>query len=475
MDEPSRRIRWSELYCETELYRAALRVYTKPLFLWRRALSASTDEQTLYDFARHGLRNLEAVHRSLQEERFHFRPGLALDRNWNGKRRTLYVYPWEERIVDLLLYRLLNRRLQAWFSPHSYAYRSRSFGLDPCQRKIAQALKAAGDARVYVVKRDIADYFATMDHTALLARLAELVEPGDYLDCLLQQRVRFAYERGGAVLHADRGIPFGAAIACIFANIYLNDMDRAVGSVPELHYFRYADDLLAFSPRREPALRAAAVMDDELARLHLASKPSHHHQLLFAPHATAEVDACFLPATKFRHLGLEFRAGGPVGLSRDKFRKILNLFRSTFCRHARKFRQLKDPIKRAQLAITLARKVLEQGVRNVAIVDYYLRHVEDERQLRLLDRWLAEEVLHRALGGGHKRGHFRLLSFRELRSLGLPSLVHRRRLIRHGHLESPFFVWKQRQSVRASKGTAARPRATAAFSSLPEAAAIKAS
>jgi hypothetical protein len=111
----------------------------------------------------------------------------------------------------------------------------------------------------------------------------------------------------------------------------------------------------------------------------------------------------------------------------------------------------------------------------VAIVDYYLRHVEDEGQLRLLDRWLAEEVLCLALGGGHKRGHFGVLSFRELRAMGLPSLVHRRRLIRHGRIESPFFVWKQRQSVRASKGTAARPQATAAFSSLPEAAAAKAS
>ncbi|MGH9577470.1 MAG: reverse transcriptase domain-containing protein, partial [Terriglobales bacterium] len=287
------------------------------------------------------------------------------------------------------------------------------------------------------------------------------------------ERVHFPYEREGAVLRAGHGIPFGAAISCLFANIYLTEMDRALCALPGLHYFRYADDLLAFSSSRQTALRAAQLMDHELARLHLVSKPSHHCQLLFAERG--EPDACFLPATRFRHLGLEFRAGGSVGLSRDKFRKILNLYRYAFRRQARKFRQLRDPIKRAQLAVALARRTLEQGVRNVAIVDYYLRHVEDEGQLRLVDRWLAEEVLHLALGNGHRRGHFRVLSFRELRAMGLPSLVHRRRLIRHRRIESPFFVWKQYQSVRASKGTAARPRAAAAFSSLPEAAAAKAS
>src|SRR5215471_15932546 len=89
---------WENLYDEAELYRAALRVYTKPLFQWRKALSTSTDGKTLYDFAAHGLRGLDALHRALERQDFHFRPAIALHYNFNGKHRTLYISPWEERI-----------------------------------------------------------------------------------------------------------------------------------------------------------------------------------------------------------------------------------------------------------------------------------------------------------------------------------------------------------------------------------------
>jgi hypothetical protein len=115
-------------------------------------------------------------------------------------------------------------------------------------------------------------------------------------------------------------------------------------------------------------------------------------------------------------------------------------------------------------------------VRNVAILDYYLKHVDDEAQLRRLDRWLAEEVLSLVLGG-HKKGHFARISFEKLRAMGLPSLVHRRRLILRGKIESPFFIWQKQKIARAFRGTVARlhraASADVAFSPLPEAAASK--
>ena len=74
---------WKKLYRETELYKAAIRLYTKPLFQWQKALTTSTDGQTLYDFARRGLGNLAAMHRDLERRQLVFRPGLALRRPAN--------------------------------------------------------------------------------------------------------------------------------------------------------------------------------------------------------------------------------------------------------------------------------------------------------------------------------------------------------------------------------------------------------
>jgi len=471
------KLRWRDLYSEAELYKAAVRLYTKPLFAWRKALSCSTDSRNLYDFARDGMRRLEAIHRALAAGEFEFRPGLPLDYNFNGKRRTVYIYPWEERLVDLLLYRLLSHRLHNWFSAHAYAYRQRGFGVDRCQRRIAAWLKNA-DGAVYVLKRDIADYFPSVDHAVLLAQLSLLVDPEDYLFRLLRARVRFLYAEAGSVQRAFQGIPFGTAVACLFANVHLTGLDRRLGGIPQTAYFRYADDILVLSADRERALAAAAELDSGFSELNLRSKPSHEMNLLFA--ARPLPDAAFRGAARFRHLGLEFRAGGPTGLSRDKFRKLCNLFRYAFRRHRARFARAQDPFKRARFAIEVIQKTIASGVRNVAILDYYLKHVEDEEQLRRLDRWLAEEVLALAFSG-HSKGHFRKLPYARLRQMGLPSLVHRRRLILHGRIASPFFIWKGYQQAKSSRGMVARrPRgplgpAAAAFSPCPEAAVENAS
>ena len=99
----ARRLRWRDLYREAELYKAAVRIYTKPLFVWRKALNVSTDGKTLYDLAARGLNGIARVHEQLRQQSFQFRPSIGLKYNFNGKRRTLYIPPWEERIVDLLL------------------------------------------------------------------------------------------------------------------------------------------------------------------------------------------------------------------------------------------------------------------------------------------------------------------------------------------------------------------------------------
>ena len=469
-------MRWRDVYREAELYKAAVRIYTKPLFSWRKALFASTDKRDLYDFARSGLHNLADIHRALTRESFSSRPAVALHRTFRGKRRTLYIYPWEERLVDLLLYRVLSARLQQWFSPNCYAYRLRGFGLDRCQRGIAK-LFAATETPLYAVKRDIANYFPSVNHGLLLAQLAELIEPEDYLFRLIDERVRFPYEEEGQTLRAEQGIAFGTPVACFFANVYLTLLDRRIDSLPGLRYFRYADDLLLLSSNRETMEAATDRIQEALGELHLQSKASHEENLILSRYGASAIH--FASASHIRHLGLEFCADGSVRLSRDKCRKICNIFRYAFRRKRAKLARIHDPRKRAEFAIATARHALEQSVRNVAVVDYYLKHASDEDQLRLLDRWLAEEVLSLAFKGGHRKSHFRLMSFRSLRAMGLPSLVHRRRQIRHGQIAAPFFVWKSYQTQKSSREMAARLRpqtaGATAFSPSPEAVTIQAS
>jgi hypothetical protein len=147
-----------------------------------------------------------------------------------------------------------------------------------------------------------------------------------------------------------------------------------------------------------------------------------------------------LPGLK--HLGIYFQPDGTVSLALDKQRKICRMFRSSFTRCRRRLKKITDAKKRAARLCTAARNMLEKTQSQVAIIDYYLKHVSDTRQLQLLDRWLAEEVLSVALDTGHKKGNFAKISFKELRAMGLPSLVHRRLLLLHGHIDNSFLRWK---------------------------------
>ena len=447
------RLRWRDVYQEVELYKAAVRVYTKPLFHWRKALNVSADGKTLYELAGRGLRGLDVIHGALRREAFQFRPSIGLRYNFNGKRRTFYIPPWEERIVDLLLYRVLNQRLHHWFSPNSYAYRDHTYGLDSCQSRIASLLRSSHKP-LYLVKRDVSDYFASVHHETLLRQLCQHVEPDDYLFHLLRQRVQFAYQDETGLHEATKGIPFGCASACLFANIYLTELDRAMEQLPDVRYFRYADDLLLLSPERDSAALARERLFRMLGELKLSTKASHEADLLLSTEGAG--DHHFRTVSAFRHLGLLFQAGGEVSLSRDKRRKIQNLFRFAFRRKRRTWRRIGDPRAQARTLAAIASETVDKGVRNVAIVDYYLKHVTDVAQLRMLDRWLAEEVLSLVFGG-HKKGNFARLSFETLREFGLPSLVHRQRLIVHGHTESPFFIWQKQKADRAFRGTVARP------------------
>ncbi|MBI4584365.1 MAG: hypothetical protein HY717_10125 [Planctomycetes bacterium] len=446
----AKKVTFRALYRELDLERAVLRTYTKSLFFPRKSLSASLDRRTLYDFARRTPQNVERIHQALVKRAFHFREGLELHYNFNGKQRKVYLFPWEERIVDLLLYRLLNAHFHGAFSSSSYAYRHRGRGVDLCQRRIARKLQEL-PRPLYFLKRDIADCFLSIDHAILLELLAEWVEPEDYLFDLLRERVEFRFKSEGeeAIKTASRGVPFGAAIACFFANLYLTPLDRELASIPGFHFFRYADDMLGFSTSRESALEGSRRLEEAMKALKLLSKPSHHRDFAFS--GGDEADEVFQKIARFRHLGLEFRAAGGIGLSRDKVRKVCNQFRYAFRRGRRKLEALADPEDRARLAVDLARGVLEKRFRPVAIIDYYLKHVDDEEQLRWIDRWLAEEVLAVAFRNGHKKGNFRRMSFEKLRAMGLPSLRHRRRLLHHGHLESSFFVFRTRWLVEKKR------------------------
>ncbi len=77
--------------------------------------------------------------------------------------------------------------------------------------------------------------------------LRQWIEPDDYLMRLIEQRIASIYQINGVIEQAAQGVPFGTPVACVLANVFLTGLDHRLDAIPELTYFRYADDLLGIS------------------------------------------------------------------------------------------------------------------------------------------------------------------------------------------------------------------------------------
>jgi retron-type reverse transcriptase len=436
-------MKWENLYSESVLLKAVLKLYEKSLFYRSKSYNTWIDDETLFDFVVDSKKRLNQLHAKLADGTFEFSPIKMKHVKFWQKERLLHIECWEDKIVNTMLFTMLNEIYSSHQSPYSYAYKHKSGGVDACQRAIIKYTRRHNCK--YFIKRDIQSYFPSVDHKILLEKLD--IED-EYLKKLVVQRIKFEYypHEEEYLVENTVGIPFGTPIACFFANLFLTDLDRDFEKL-SVGYFRYADDFLIASPTREGALEAMELLDSKITELKLVAKESHSHQYTFN-----ESDDVFEKVLGFKHLGLFYRSDYEIGMSSDKLHKIRNLFLKRFKKGKRKLAKLDSIEKKAQFLVNLSNDAL-QYIKPAAVIDYYLKHVTDETQLSDLDRWLAEEVLARATGNGHKKGNFRHISFKKLRDMGLPSLRHRRRLVLHGHIDSNFFKLRNAKLTERFKKT----------------------
>lgn len=408
---------------------AALDVLNKLVFHPRKALTTSSDGKTYYDFGGKLIQRLNSIKKQVDKHQYSFSPSKRIQKRTKAtKIRDIYLSCWDDKIVETWLNDTLNTLLSGWFSRHAYAYRIGDLGLDSCQDKI---IKVTQNAKFFV-KRDIRQYFYSIDHEILLGKVAEVVDKDDFLFELVRQRIQFNYlDLDGCIRKATIGIPFGSPLACTLSNINLTQLDKDMSQF-KVSYFRYADDVLIAGGDSVEVLRAAAFFDKAVVDLKLELKESHSLNLSFV-----EMPG-FTKVTRFTHLGLELMWDGQVKFGTGKQRKIMNFFKKELNVKKRKIRITKDLDEKLKIAIDAVNSMVTNRIRCAAIVDYYLKHVDFEVQLKNIDRLVAELVISHVLDKPFRKNHFRIVPYKKLRQMGLISLLHRNRLHQHGHLKVAF-------------------------------------
>ncbi len=158
----------------------------------------------------------------------------------NGKTRKLGIPTIKDRVIQGAVKLILEPIFEADFHISSFAYRPRRTAHQALDRVVHGLVQGL----TQVIDVDLKGYFDNIRHHLLLRKLALRIEDPAILHLVKQ------------ILKANgkRGVPQGGVLSPLLANLYLNDLDKAMeeemvkrrreGKWERVIYTRYADDMI---------------------------------------------------------------------------------------------------------------------------------------------------------------------------------------------------------------------------------------
>lgn len=193
------------------------------------------------------------------------------------KRRKISAASFRDRVVHHALCAVIEPRFERVFIPDSYANR-----IGKGTHRAIDRLQAFARRYRYVLRGDIRQHFASIDHAILLDGLRRLIPEPDIMALIerivaggrdvLRDEYDMVWFPGDDLLAAcrPRGLPIGNLTSQFWSNCYLHPFDlfvkRELGCPA---YLRYVDDFALFSDDRSALWRWKAALQARLAKFRL--------------------------------------------------------------------------------------------------------------------------------------------------------------------------------------------------------------
>lgn len=223
-----------------------------------------SDGVTLGEFALDLERQLDRIQDRLLRRIYHPFPLLRFPiPKRSGGQRFLSVPTVRDRVVQAAVYLVTQEIFEAEFEDSSHADRpGRSV-----RTAVAQIRELRDAGYRWVVDADIDSFFDNIPHCLLLERLSYLgLDP--YLMELFERWVKVEVYDGEHIVPLHRGIPQGAVVSPMLANLFLDELDERLEGLG-LRSVRYGDDFLVLCSQPHEAQEALELTDLVLEELEL--------------------------------------------------------------------------------------------------------------------------------------------------------------------------------------------------------------
>lgn len=249
---------------------------------YRKARRGKRTRPGVAEFGLDCEREILSLQRELQDGSY--RPGeYRLFTIYERKPRVIAAAPFRDRVVHHAVMNCIEPPLDRTFIADSYACRHGK-GVHAA----VDRYQAWAQTYRYVLKMDVRQYFPSIDHERLKAKLRRRIKDPRVLDLLNRivdgsPRVDAApcYFPGDDLftpLERRAGIPIGNLTSQFLANLYLDDLDHYIKQVWRIRpYLRYVDDMVVLDndKARLADIRAAVREQLEADRLRLHPNKAH--------------------------------------------------------------------------------------------------------------------------------------------------------------------------------------------------------
>jgi group II intron reverse transcriptase/maturase len=255
----------------------------------RPGAAPGVDGVTWQDYGRDLEVNLRDLHARVHRGAYRARPTRrAYIPKADGRRRPLGIAALEDKILQRAVVEVINAVYEEDFVGFSYGFRP---GRSPHRALDALAAGIKQKKVNWVLDADIREFFTSLDHRWLVRFLEHRIADRRLLRLIQKWLVAGVIEDGSWTASED-GVPQGAAISPLLANVYLHYVfdlwahqwrrRRAQG---DMILVRFADDYVAGFEHRDDAERFLADLRGRFAQFALELHPDKTRLIEFGRYA----------------------------------------------------------------------------------------------------------------------------------------------------------------------------------------------